>query len=777
MVSILGADNIMEYLISFFATVAEIVTIDYVLYGVLGLFAAFLIYGIVRVCLAYELRSLRAIKKINKYLIKNPQVKDTTLIDFNGQMRKLPKRMRERWQLYMLERDGVPSKYMTGEHCVERPLRYSSIKQFLRQFKYGVALVGIVSFLLATGFAASGLGEALSVTLLKIAVIPLMFVVLCFLFCVIIEARYSFVTSDLSDNFAIFMRNVDKSTITMPDYVDYELLFTKQEIREGIPVLREYLEKRALEEQRLIEEAKKNAVEHSPYNFDELGINGALLLERAVHESEAFLLTRIRLQNEINDLHKDMEKSKRTFEDTEKEGQRKLQTIRENLDRLKKQADESTNRIEVNYIRKQEAEEVKKQTYIERDLEEYRKRAEEEQRNVTIEIQRRKETIDSQRAGIEVALKAEYNTFATKVYAELNKKMSEDHAETVQGYEDTLAKYKAKVKELAQESDRMESVIEARNLEIDNMRMTGKGNRDKGQNDSGRAPRVSDGSNGNEGYNAVTDKLNYEPAPAAYSYEPEPVAFSPPGASQEPEPVNLINSAAKQSVEEVVDYSQYYDENGNLIDFTAGEAEGSNVEADDYSQYYDENGNLIDYSRFYDENGNYIGESTAAQEPEEVIVPQVVAEAPKPEIKKPAAKPKAATAKKTRVSTAQKKAMPSATGRRLTSNEATGASKKLGSEMNDLLKLQKQIEKQSSDLVKQQQELRNQISNTLTDIDKDDSISKAERNKYLKQIKTLIEDLKVQAQEAKDRGAPKSEQNAINKSIMELLNAIAKYSG
>ena len=65
---------------------------------------------------------------------------------------------------------------------------------------------------------------------------------------------------------------------------------------------------------------------------------------------------------------------------------------------------------------------------------------------------------------------------------------------------------------------------------------------------------------------------------------------------------NLMNEAqAEQSQEEIsyydnegnlIDYSEYYDENGNLID---------------YSQYYDENGNLIDYSKYYDAEGNYIG--------------------------------------------------------------------------------------------------------------------------------------------------------------------------
>ena len=794
MVSGLGA-NVLDYIVSFFASLASMITVDFLVYGIAALFGVFLIYGIVRVLRSYEIHSLRAIKSINKYLIKNPHVKDSNLIEFNGQMRKLPTRMRERWQLYMLERDGGPSKYMTGEHCVERPLRYSSITNFLKQFKYAITVVAVLGFLLVAGFlSGQSITDTLASVLLRVSVLPLCFILLCSLFSVIVQARYHYITTDLADNFTIFMRNVDKATLTMPDYVDYELLFTKKEIRDGIPVLREYLEKRALEEQRLIEEAKKNAVEYSPYKFDDLGVNGSLLLERAVHESEEFLLTRIRLQNEITDLNKDMERSKRGFEDIEKEAQRKLQTIRENLERLKKQADESTNRIEVNYIRKQEAEEIKKQSFIERDLEEYRKRADEEQKNITVEIQRRKETIDTQRSGIEDALKAEYNTFATKVYEELNKKMAEDQAEIVQTYEDAIAAYKAKLKEIAADADRKDSMIEARNLEIDNLRMNGK----TGQY-SAPAVSVSDGGLGNDGYNASHELYTEETGE------------------------NLINSNLEETKgEEFIDYSQYYDENGNLIDYSATAENATEYAYDDYSQYYDADGNLIDYSQYYDENGNYIEPKAVVEEPvrleqkveEPVVEKPVVAESKEvvPVVKeekpvKAAAKPKAATkaktttttAKKTtttRLSTSKKKSMPSTTGRRLTTNKVPGATKtsvtksnmdaatkakvnanpKIATELEDLMKLQRAIEKESSNLVKQQQELRSQINTTLKDIDADTSITKSDRNKYLKQIKLLIEDLKVQAQNAKERGAPKTEQNAINKSIMDLLNAIAKYS-
>jgi|GEM_PF-2801659 len=819
MVSLLASaasTSLMDHLYAFFKSLAELITAEIFGYCVAGLLGILLIYGIVRISRSYEVRSLKAIKKITKYLESNPQVKDSTLVEFHKQMQRLPAGMRDRWHLYMLERDGAPSNYMNVEQCVERPLRYSSIISFLKQFKAGVIIISAFALLFsAAAFVALGVDPPASSTL-RVSVLPLAFVIVCMLFNVIVQARYDHLCSDLYANFAVFMRNIDKATITMPDYVDYELLFTKKEIRVGLPMLREYLEKRDFEEQRLIEEAKKNAVEYSPYKFDDLGVDGALLLERAVHESEAFLLTRIRLQSEITDLNKDMERSKQGFEDIEKEAHRKLQTIKENLDRLKKQAEESTNRIEVNYIRKQEGEELKKQTFIERDLEEYRKRADDEQKNLTIEIQKRKETIEAQHTGIEEALKSEYNTFSAKVYEQLNKKMSDDHNETIRNYEDIIARYKAKAKELALASDNKDSIIEARDLEIENLRANGgqvehvetKKNRkrDRYVDDIGHEPR----SYNNDAYNASHDL-------------PEPEKGE-----------NLINTAKESSVDEYADYSKFYDDNGTAIDFTQPETTDTSAEEDsnydDYSQYYDAKGNLIDYSKNYNADGSYVSAASvpfvsttqkaqnnyaSTQTTATAYVPPVGANSSKPIIvveaegapaPKPVSQPKpvveeksiakpAVTKPKSTTTKPTKKPAASATGRRLTTNRTkasassvnakasatpSGAGKSkqadAGVELDDLMKLQKAIEKENSNLIKQQEELRSQISTTLKDLDETKEISKQERNKRLKQLKSLIEDLKVQAQTAKANGASKQELKEINKSTMDLLAAIAKYS-
>ena len=107
----------------------------------------------------------------------------------------------------------------------------------------------------------------------------------------------NFNLASLYQNFHLFNRYIDKASSTIPKYVDFEILFTRKEIQGGIPVLNEYLEKRARQEAEELEKARQNAVEHEVYNFESTGIDGSLILDRAMKESEIFLNTRQRLSN------------------------------------------------------------------------------------------------------------------------------------------------------------------------------------------------------------------------------------------------------------------------------------------------------------------------------------------------------------------------------------------------------------------------------------------------------------------------------------------------
>ena len=80
-----------------------------------------------------------------------------------------------------------------------------------------------------------------------------------------------------------------------------------------------------------------------------------------------------------------------------KEVNRKLQATKENLIKFKTQQEQSTNRIETNYIRKQQAEEVRKQQQLERDLEEAIKKFDEAQASIDREVESRNAEIEENR--------------------------------------------------------------------------------------------------------------------------------------------------------------------------------------------------------------------------------------------------------------------------------------------------------------------------------------------------------------------------------------------
>ena len=79
----------------------------------------------------------------------------------------------------------------------------------------------------------------------EVLLLPIIIIIIGYLFVAFLKARHSSIVSDLYFSFHEFERNINKACTTMPQVIEYEILFTAREIKEGIPVLQEYLEKRA----------------------------------------------------------------------------------------------------------------------------------------------------------------------------------------------------------------------------------------------------------------------------------------------------------------------------------------------------------------------------------------------------------------------------------------------------------------------------------------------------------------------------------------------------
>lgn len=366
---------------------------------------------------SYETRILKSVDRFNKYFSKQPFINDENLVEFNARMKKVPRILRNRWQMYMLNREDVPTKYINLDTCVEKPLRTSIIERNLSNFYVFTMLICFVSLLF--GLCVVDSSASVTIGLFEALLIPAVVFLLSAIFILIVRSWKNAIHADLYENFHIFEQNLNRAVTTLPAYVDYEILFTKKEIKDGIPILQQYLEKRAYMEQQELEKARENAIETETYNFEELGINGSLVLERAMKECETYISNRRRLLAECGQIQSEKDNFAKNYEATEKDYQRKLQASRENMESLKAQQEASTNRIEGNYIRKQLSDEIKKQQQLEKDSDEAAAKFKEEQTALDGEIAKRKEEIEQKRQGVESAMLLEFKNYANTLYKKL----------------------------------------------------------------------------------------------------------------------------------------------------------------------------------------------------------------------------------------------------------------------------------------------------------------------------------------------------------------------
>lgn len=462
-------DGIFKFIETYFNGLgSSMKNLDILFYVFVGLELLFVIYFLVKSHFAYQFRLIRAIDKINIYLLNNSYINENNLIEFNKKMKKVPKVLRYHWQQYMLYREQSPSFYMSSNNVIEKPLRSSSVKYNIKTMKALTIIFTTLSVLLSA--AVLGLSQTqssfIAPIIFRILIIPSMTIFIGCVYGIYQNARQSANLSDLYQTFHIFQRLIDKAVTTMPEYVDFEVLFTKKEIAKGIPALNEYLEKRARQEQEELEKARRNAVDHEVYDFGSVDISGSLILDRAMKETEIYLSLRNRLLAEIQQVESQIDTLKKSYDNTQREIQRKMQTAKENIERIRMQQESSTNRIEGNYLKKQQDQEISKLTQLEKDNTEETYRFNQELEALTSEIDKKKAELEERRKYIEKAMLAEYKTYSTKVFKNLlkvaNEKEKEEReilAETKDSYAQQIVELKDKVQELSYENTQLKDRI------------------------------------------------------------------------------------------------------------------------------------------------------------------------------------------------------------------------------------------------------------------------------------------------------------------------------
>lgn len=394
------------------------ITLEYILYGSFALLALILLITIIRTSITYEAKLLGKVKKLNKYLARKQNIDDSNLIEFNDKMKQVPKTVRHYWQEYMLYRDK-PSKYLNCDTCIDIPTRVSAYQSSIRVCKIFIAIIASLGFIFGLGNYYSIDGYGAYTILFLTLLVPTIVYVVGMLFVAFLNIRHTAIMSDLYYNFQQFEKNLDKACKTLPEVIDYEVLFTKKEIKENIPALQEYLEKaEALEKKRKEDEAMIALVGEN-YDFEELGVDSSLLLERAMKESEKYLNVKRNFSERIRAKEQEKVNYQKNFDEVTKDFERKAQASREIINSLSDQINQTTVKIEANYLKKKLNEEQARYQQYEKDYDLASTRFQKEQQDIQYEIDKFNEEIKRRKEQATESMLSEGKTYVNKIYGQV----------------------------------------------------------------------------------------------------------------------------------------------------------------------------------------------------------------------------------------------------------------------------------------------------------------------------------------------------------------------
>lgn len=446
--------EIVNAIVNFFKNVGSRLGADLIAIIAFSITALILIVALLVSYFSIEASTNRKVKQINRYLLNNPFVTDENIVEFNRIMKtRIPHSMRYQWQKFMVNRDDKPSTYLSEDNCITKPFRNSMFVQILKQVKYVVAVVAIFAFAFILGALPTGTSSLVEI-LLRASVVPMCIAVITFIFLSLMNAKRNSLLNEVIYNFDEMQHSLDRAVSTFPAFVDYEILFTRKEIVAGIPVLQEYLQKRAEYEQEELERARLSQVEHENYDFSKLGIKGNLIMDRAMKECEFYLGNRKNLLADIDSIQNQKDLITSSFEDKNRANQRKLRDIKETIDRLKEKLNTTTNKIVGNDIIRQQADEVKKQQLVEKEMEDDTNHYNQDIQKLEDQIARKRQEIENNRKLVEATLINDFKDYSDKIYEEL-KKIADSHV-----FEE-IDKLKVEKDKLAHElEDREQYIIE-----------------------------------------------------------------------------------------------------------------------------------------------------------------------------------------------------------------------------------------------------------------------------------------------------------------------------
>lgn len=540
--------NIFEAVDKFFSSFANYLNYNryFIIFSALFLFTIFCV--IISTSHSYESRLIKAVDMFNNYFLDNPQINEDNLIAFNNRMKssRVPKQLRKQWQQYVLYREDKASKYMSFENCVATPLKNST-------YTRDVQIMNILAYIFAGVCLLLNIycsyEDRFADILQHCLLCPVLILMVNYLVTIFFNIKHNAIISDLYSNYQYFEVNIDKATETLPDYVDYEVLFDKNEIKRGIPILYAYLQKRAEEEKKELERARLRNVEHEKFNFDEAGVERSLVLERAMTEAENYIAERKKLMQDMEQVNNEIYQEENAFRETTKEYQRQMQVSKETFENFKQQLEEVTSSIEANYLKKQQQQELDRQRNLERDYDTATDRHKKVLETYQAEIADLENQIKKARNALEKSMMSEFDTYSGKVYDEALRVVEERESDKYTKVQDNIKNLEEKLKHKEQEVNGLYDENEQLKEQISTIDAD---YQQKIQEREQIISRVSDEVNRATGKNKKSKQEKVEQQPA----EQQPAE-----QEQQPEQYDNYNYSDNN-----YDNNQQYDENANYYD-------------------------------------------------------------------------------------------------------------------------------------------------------------------------------------------------------------------
>lgn len=393
----------------------------------------FVFLFILKTAFSYEARLHRSLDKLNNWLFKYKRIDQSNIKEFNELINKCPKRVIHNWQQYILFREKDPSEYLSADNLIEKPLKTSGWMNNIKNLNLATTIWTAIVFLFTIAYQANTSASFTSISFAMSLVVPVIVIIIGVLASIGLKGKRILNLDDIYAKYHIFARFINNACVDIPQYIDYDLLFTQKEIEKGNPQLREFYESRARKAKEEFENAKKSDVEYVEYNFEDAGVDGSLVLERAMRETEAFINKKTSTLAKIAHVEAQKEALKRNYENVQKDLQRKIQASKENINKLIAQQEATTNRMEVGFLRKQQEQEIAKQESLQQEYDQEETRFAISSQELEQEIAQYHKTLDESKENVQDAMVAEYQTFYEKVmksaYSKAEKKVAEEKNE------------------------------------------------------------------------------------------------------------------------------------------------------------------------------------------------------------------------------------------------------------------------------------------------------------------------------------------------------------